>query len=83
MLKLFRPPRDPKVDRLVNWRIIFFSYLLIGVFQALAGFSSYFWIMAQHGFDPWRLIGIRTEWEDPGRYVRDSEDRLWVSSINY
>uniref|UniRef100_A0A1I7XDS2 Cadherin domain-containing protein n=1 Tax=Heterorhabditis bacteriophora TaxID=37862 RepID=A0A1I7XDS2_HETBA len=37
-----RPPRNPHIDKLVNRRLILFSYLHIGVLQAFAGFTTYF-----------------------------------------
>lgn len=60
-----RPPRDPVNDRLVNLRLIRYSYLQIGIFQAVAGFMMYFIIMADNGFHASRLWQIRKEWDDP------------------
>ncbi|PIO65235.1 e1-E2 ATPase [Teladorsagia circumcincta] len=37
-----RPPRNPEYDRLVNTRLVLFSYLQVGVFQMYAGFVTYF-----------------------------------------
>merc|ERR1711906_91363 len=36
-----RPPRNAQTDRLVNFRLISFAYLQIGIIQALAGFFTY------------------------------------------
>jgi hypothetical protein len=33
-----RPPRDPKCDNLVTWRLISFAYLQIGIIQAIVKF---------------------------------------------
>lgn len=44
-----RPPRDSRVDRLVNWRLISFSYFQIGVIQALAGFYCYLVVLGDYG----------------------------------
>lgn len=53
---LSRPPRNPKKDSLVNLLLIGFSYLQIGVIQALAGLFSYAVVMAEYGFPlPWLL----------------------------
>lgn len=50
--------------------------------QALGGFFAYFVIMAENGFLPGHLVGIRLDWDD--RSVNDLEDsygqqwvRLW------
>lgn len=48
--------------------------------QALGGFFSYFVILAENGFLPSRLVGIRLNWDD--RSVNDLEDsygQQWVS----
>lgn len=48
--------------------------------QALGGFFTYFVIMAENGFFPSRLIGIREEWEDSKNHsVEDSYGQEWVS----
>lgn len=44
-----RPPRDSRVDRLVNRRLISFSYFQIGVIQALAGFYCYLVVLGDFG----------------------------------
>lgn len=54
--------------------------LLTGMIQALAGFFTYFVILAENGFLPSTLIGIRVLWDD--KYVNDLEDsygQQWVS----
>lgn len=45
-----RPPRNSKVDRLVNKRLIAFSYPQIGVIQALGGFYVYFVVLGDYGW---------------------------------
>lgn len=44
-----RPPRNSQVDRLVNRRLISFSYAQIGVIQALAGFYCYLVVLGDYG----------------------------------
>lgn len=44
-----RPPRNSSVDRLVNRRLISFSYFQIGVIQALAGFYCYLVVLGDYG----------------------------------
>ncbi|KAM9242057.1 sodium/potassium-transporting ATPase subunit alpha-4 [Dugong dugon] len=67
-----RAPRDPKSDKLVNYRLIGMAYGQIGMIQALAGFFTYFVILAENGFKPLNLLGIRLNWED--QYLNDLED---------
>merc|ERR1711994_488618 len=58
-----KPPRDARVDRLVTAKLVCFSYLQVGVMQAAAGFFSYFVIMAENGFWPSHLLGLRRAWD--------------------
>ncbi|KAK5621174.1 Sodium/potassium-transporting ATPase subunit alpha-3 [Crenichthys baileyi] len=67
-----RQPRNPFRDKLVNERLISIAYGQIGMIQALGGFFSYFVILAENGFLPSRLLGIRLDWDD--RSVNDLED---------
>ncbi|XP_078512497.1 sodium/potassium-transporting ATPase subunit alpha-1 isoform X2 [Lissotriton helveticus] len=67
-----RQPRNPKTDKLVNERLISMAYGQIGMIQALGGFFTYFVILAENGFLPWTLLGIRVLWDD--RWVNDVED---------
>jgi len=53
-----RKPRDPDVDKLVTWRLISFSYLQIGVLQAIAGFYAYFCVLFECGLKPSYLVGL-------------------------
>lgn len=48
--------------------------------QALAGFFAYFVILAENGFLPSTLLGIREFWDD--KYVNDLDDsygQQWAS----
>jgi sodium/potassium-transporting ATPase subunit alpha len=76
-----RKPRDPLRDKLVNQRLISMAYGQIGFIQASAGFFVYLIIMAENGFWPSRLLGIRKSWDS--KSVNDLEDSYgqeWVSS---
>lgn len=56
------------------------SRSFLGMIQALGGFFSYFVILAENGFLPSVLVGIRLNWDD--RTVNDLEDsygQQWVS----
>ncbi|KFV66013.1 Sodium/potassium-transporting ATPase subunit alpha-1, partial [Dryobates pubescens] len=67
-----RQPRNPRTDKLVNERLISMAYGQIGMIQALGGFFTYFVIMAENGFWPSGLLGIRVQWDD--RWINDVED---------
>lgn len=54
-----RQPRNPFTDKLVNERLISMAYGQIGMIQASAGFFTYFVIMAENGFLPAHLFGLR------------------------
>lgn len=56
-------------------------FLCVGMIQALGGFFTYFVIMAENGFLPQTLLGIRLDWDD--RAVNDLEDtygQQWVNT---
>ncbi|XP_070549083.1 sodium/potassium-transporting ATPase subunit alpha-3-like isoform X2 [Ptychodera flava] len=67
-----RKPRDPKGDKLVNQRLISMSYGQIGMMQASGGFFTYFIILAENGFLPWFIFGIRADWDN--RSLQNLED---------
>merc|ERR1712137_868796 len=67
-----RQPRNPFTDKLVNERLISMAYGQIGMIQASAGFFVYFVILAENGFWPGRLFGIRRSWDSAA--VNDLED---------
>jgi len=75
---MLRAPRDPLQDRLVNERLISVSYGQIGMIQASAGFFVYFVIMAENGFRPSKLLGIRKDWDNIHyESVEDSYGQEW------
>merc|ERR1711994_61397 len=67
-----RQPRNPFTDKLVNERLISMAYGQIGMIQASAGFFVYFVILAENGFLPWDLFGLRKEWDSLA--INDLED---------
>ena len=57
------------------------SYGQIGMIQASAGFYTYFVIMAENGFLPDRLVGLRAQWDNPNvNSLEDSYGQQWVNS---
>ncbi|KAH9501688.1 Sodium/potassium-transporting ATPase subunit alpha-1, partial [Dermatophagoides farinae] len=74
-----RKPRDPLHDKLVNSRLIFASYGLIGIIEASAGFFTYFVIMAEHGFWGWIVFGLRTQWDNENiNDLLDANGQEWT-----
>jgi len=74
-----RQPRNPFTDKLVNERLISMAYGQIGMIQASAGFFVYFVIMAENGFWPGRLFGIRRAWDSQAvNDLVDSYGQEWT-----
>jgi len=67
-----RMPRNPFTDKLVNERLISMAYGMIGMIQASAGFFVYLVILAENGFWPKHLLGLRKEWDSSA--INDLED---------
>ena len=47
---MLQKPRKLGIDRLVDLNLINFSYLQIGILQAIAAFFTYFYVMDREGF---------------------------------
>ncbi len=74
-----RRPRDAATDRLVSGTLVRYSYLVFGVTQAVTALFCYFVVMAEHGFLPARLVGLRSEWDNTDmNSLADSYGREWV-----
>lgn len=59
------------------------AYGQIGMIQAAAGFFVYFVIMAENGFLPLYLFGIRKQWDSKAiNDLTDSYGQEWVSAID-
>eukprot|EP00939_MAST-03C_sp_MAST-3C-sp1_P003009 g3009.t1 len=56
-----RPPREAGRDRLVTKKLVVFSYLQIGVIQAVAGFYTWFVVMYDYGYPAHILPGLGAE----------------------
>ncbi|KAF2091308.1 calcium ATPase [Saccharata proteae CBS 121410] len=46
---LLQRPRNPRKDRLVNWKLILHAYGFIGVLEALTSFAMSYWFAQRHG----------------------------------
>jgi len=74
-----RQPRNPFSDKLVNERLISMAYGQIGMIQASAGFFVYFVILAENGFLPKDLFGIRKSWDSKAiNDLQDSYGQEWT-----
>ncbi|KAL1500951.1 hypothetical protein ABEB36_006364 [Hypothenemus hampei] len=76
---MLRPPRNPKKDKLVTRKLYFLAYGHIGMIEAMGGFFVYFAIMAEHGFMPMKLFGLRSQWDSPSiNDLLDSYGQEWT-----
>jgi len=74
-----RVPRNPFTDKLVNERLISVTYGMIGMIQAAAGFFTYTVILAENGFWPMYLFGLRRAWDSPAiNDLKDSYGQEWT-----
>ena len=46
---MLRPPRNPRKDRLVNTRLIFHAYFIIGLLECFLSFTMSFWWLEKQG----------------------------------
>lgn len=57
-------------------------HVFIGMMQATAGFFTYFVILAENGFLPADLIGLRVNWDDKSyNDLEDSYGQQWARNI--
>jgi len=72
-------PRNPATDHLISEPLLFLAYGQLGLIQAASGFFTYFVIMAENGFWPKRLLGLRTFWESRAiNDLADSYNQEWT-----
>lgn len=72
-------PVNLKQDRLIDWRLIIYSYGQIGLIQALSAITVYFLFMASNGFRPESLILVQTAWNNRSHdSVLDSKITEWT-----
>lgn len=74
-----RPPRNPYTDKLVGEQLLSHGYGQKGIMVTAAGFFVYFVIMAENGFNPTKLIGLRKYWDSPSiNDLEDSYNQEWT-----
>jgi len=72
-------PRNPRADGLLDDRLIFVSCGQMGLIQAAAGMFTYLVIMAENGFWPSRLLGLRIHWDSRAiNDLTDSYEQEWT-----
>ena len=73
-----RPPRNPYTDKLVGEQLLSHAYGQKGMLVTSAGFFVYFVVMAEHGFWPSELIGLRRQWDAAScNDLEDSYGQNW------
>jgi sodium/potassium-transporting ATPase subunit alpha len=78
---MLRPPRNALTDRLVNGRLLFMAYGILGFAHSVGGFFIYFVVMAQYGWWPDRLLGIRDQWDnEENNALEDSYGQEWSAA---
>jgi sodium/potassium-transporting ATPase subunit alpha len=76
---MLRRPRNPKEDALVTVKLLSYTYLQIGIIQALAGFFCYFVVFSDSGFLPANLFGLRDDFEDKDlNALKDDYGNEWT-----
>ncbi|XP_063363093.1 sodium/potassium-transporting ATPase subunit alpha-like isoform X1 [Cydia amplana] len=72
-----RPPR--RGQQLVSGRMLRLAYGHLGLVEVAAGMFAYFVVMAEHGFFPDVLFGIRSDWDNEAvSDLRDSVGQEWT-----
>ena len=57
-----RPPRRADLDPLVDWRLLNYAYLHLGVLQCLAGFFAFWVTLNDFGYSPGAMLGTGVNW---------------------
>ncbi|KAL7800286.1 putative H /K ATPase alpha subunit [Trichoderma ceciliae] len=68
---LRKRPRNVKKDHLVDWKLIFHAYGIIGITETLSSFAMAFWFLQKNGLpfnDLWFSFGTIPSNIDPDRY---------------
>ncbi|UJR37527.1 hypothetical protein I4U23_030229 [Adineta vaga] len=75
---LKRPPRK-KTDKMVTSQMVTLCYEQIAMIEASGAFFAYLVVMAENGFWPSRLLGLRKAWESSSiNDLRDSYGQEWT-----
>ncbi|PWY75421.1 Na/K ATPase alpha 1 subunit [Aspergillus heteromorphus CBS 117.55] len=69
---LLRPPRKPKQNRLVDWKLMLHAYGVIGMIETVTSFAMAFWYLERNG------IPFSALWFKFGDYPSDI-DSAWLN----
>ncbi|CAJ0934264.1 unnamed protein product [Ranitomeya imitator] len=76
---MLRKPRNPYKDRLVNMNLLSYSYFHIAAMEGFSGFVNYFTVLAEQGFLPATVLGLRVQWEKKtNNELEDSYGQEWT-----
>ncbi|KAF7162408.1 hypothetical protein CNMCM6106_009382 [Aspergillus hiratsukae] len=82
---LLRPPRKPKKERLVDWKLMLQAYGVIGMIQTVASFSMSYWYLERNGIPfsaLWFKFGAVPANVDPDWYTARLNEASSVYFIN-
>jgi magnesium-transporting ATPase (P-type) len=82
---LLRPPRNPRKDKLVNWKLMFHAYGVIGIIQTVCSFSMSYWYLQRNGIpfsSLWFGFGAVPDGIDPDYYSNKLNEASSIYFIN-
>lgn len=72
---MLRPPRSPTKDRLVNTRLLFHAYFVVGLLECFLSFTMAFWYMSRQGI-PFSALWLRFGSYDGSEYAAERIARV-------
>jgi sodium/potassium-transporting ATPase subunit alpha len=82
---LLRRPRNPKKDRLVDWKLLFHAYIFLGVQETLCSFAMAYWYAQRRGvaFSAlWLGYGVYPDNYDPGYVAQVLSEASSIYFVN-
>lgn len=73
---LLRPPRNPKKDRLVDWKLMLQSYGVLGMIETICSFSMSYWYLQRNG------IPFSTLWFGFGAVPEGISEDYYTAKLN-
>jgi sodium/potassium-transporting ATPase subunit alpha len=73
---LLRPPRNPKKDRLVDWKLMLQSYGILGIIETVCSFSMSYWYLQRNG------IPFSTLWFGFGAVPDGVSEDYYTAKLN-
>lgn len=80
-----RPPRNPRVDKLTDWKFFFHIYLIFGVGIWVSGFAMWFLYMHLQGLGFYDLVLVYSRWKDgwAGKSIEELTSYIQVGQCVY